>query len=232
MQAMMSAPKAPDPMAMAAQAQMEKVRSDTARAVGQQNLDRARMEQENQFKHQQLHAKTAVDLQKLDIEGQRAGLDHHVALAQLASQLMKDQSDQDSADQDQQIKMSQAQNDADTTAQQGQQAENDVQLKAVQQAQQHQQAMSQIASQHTQAMTKMAADHHAQMSGVGAKNVATVAGALSSSADRLHEQHQAAMDRLHQTHQAALDRDSAERTTAATLSNAQTLAKMKPKPKK
>jgi hypothetical protein len=70
------------------------------------------------------------------------------------------------------------------------------------------------------------------MSGVGAKNAATAVGALSSSADRLHEQHQSAMDRLHQTHQAALDRDSAERTTAATLGNQQTIAKMKPKPKK
>jgi hypothetical protein len=232
LQAMQTAPKAPDPMAMAAQAQMEKVRSETAKAVGQQNLDRAKMQQENEFKQHQLHVKTALDLQKLDIEGQKAGLDHHVALAQLASQLMKDQSDQDSAGQDQQIKMSQAQNDADATAQQGQQAENDVQLKAAQQAQQHQQAMAQIASQHTQAMTQMAAQHHAQMSGVQAKNTATIAGALSSDADRLHEQHQATMDRLHQTHQAALDRDSAERTTAATLTNQQKLAKMKPKPKK
>jgi hypothetical protein len=232
LQAMQSAPKAPDPMAMAAQAQMEKVRSETAKAVGQQNLDRAKMQQENQFKHQQLHFKTALDLQKLDIEGQKAGLDHHVELAKLGSQLMSDDQDRQQQDQQGQVDMAGAQNDADAQAQQHQQAMNDAQLKAAQQAQQHQQAMSQIASQHTQAMTKMAADHHAAMSGVGAKNAATVVGALSGDADRLHEQHQSAMDRLHQTHQAALDRDSAERTTAATLSTQSQIAKNKPKPKR
>jgi hypothetical protein len=232
LQAMQSAPKAPDPMAMAAQAQMEKVRSETAKAVGQQNLDRAKMQQENAFKHTQLHAKTALDLQKLDIESAKAGLDHHVELAKLGSQLMSDDQDRQQQDQQSQIDMAGAQNDASQVDQQRQQAMNDAQLKAAQQAQQHQQAMSQIASQHTQAMTKMAADHHAAMSGVGAKNVATVAGALSSDADRLHEQHQSAMDRLHQTHQAALDRDSAERTTAATLSTQSQIAKNRPKPKK
>jgi hypothetical protein len=232
LQAMQSAPKAPDPMAMAAQAQMEKVRSETAKAVGQQNLDRVKMQQENQFKHQQLHFKTALDLQKLDIEGQKAGLDHHVELAKLGSQLMSDDQDRQQQDQQGQVDMAGAQNDADAQARQHQQAMNDAQLKAAQQAQQHQQAMSQIASQHTQAMTKMAADHHAAMSGVGAKNAATVVGALSGDADRLHEQHQSAMDRLHQTHQAALDRDSAERTTAATLSTQSQIAKTRPKPKK
>jgi hypothetical protein len=229
---MQSAPKAPDPMAMAAQAQMEKVRSETAKAVGQQNIDRAKMEQENAFKHTQLHAKTALDLQKLDIESAKAGLDHHVELAKLGSQLMSDDQDRQQQDQQSQIDMAGAQNDANQVDQQRQQAMNDAQLKAAQQAQQHQQSMAQIASQHTQAMTKMAADHHAAMSGVGAKNAATAVGALSSSADRLHEQHQSAMDRLHQTHQAALDRDSAERTTAATLSTQSQIAKNRPKPKK
>ena len=57
---------------------MEKVRSETAKAVGQQQIDRTRMLQENTFKHQQLQAKSMIDLQKLDIEGQQAGLDHHV----------------------------------------------------------------------------------------------------------------------------------------------------------
>ena len=58
MQAMLSAPKQPDPQAMAAQAMMEKVRTETAKAVGQQHIDRTRMEQENAFKHRQLQAKT------------------------------------------------------------------------------------------------------------------------------------------------------------------------------
>jgi hypothetical protein len=207
-------------MALAAQAQLEKVRSETAKAVGQQALDRQKMEQENLFKHQQLHAKTAIDLGRLDIEGRKAGVDHATKMGALASQLMKDQSDSDSADQDQQIKMAQAQNQSDQVAQQGQQNDNDAMLKAQQAQNQHTQAMADIASRHTQAMTQMAAQHHAAMSGVGAKHAQVIAGALAGDADRLHE-----------AHQAALDRDSAERTTAATLGNQQTLARMKPKPK-
>ena len=70
---MLSAPKTPDPQAMAAQAMMEKVRSETAKAVGQQHLDRTRMEAENEFKHKQLDAKTQIDLQKLDMQGHRWG---------------------------------------------------------------------------------------------------------------------------------------------------------------
>ena len=51
MQQLLSAPKTPDPQAMAAQAMMEKVRSESAKAVGQQHLDRTKMEAENTFKH-------------------------------------------------------------------------------------------------------------------------------------------------------------------------------------
>jgi hypothetical protein len=220
LQAVSSQPKPPDPMLLAAQAQMEKVRSETARAVGQQNLDRDKMQAETQFKHQQLQAKTEYDFQKLGIEGQKAHVDHASKMGAIASQLMKAQSDSDQADQDQQIKQSQAQNDADATAQQGQQAENDATIKAGQAIAQHHQAMAKIASDHVQSMTQLAAQHHAAMTGHGVAQTKTVAGALSGDADRLHE-----------AHQKALDRDHAERTTAATLGNAQTIAKMRPKPK-
>jgi hypothetical protein len=231
LQAMQSAPKAPDPMALAAQAQLEKVRSDTSKAVGQQNLDRTKMQQENAFKHHQLNVKTALDLQKLDIDGQKAGLDHHVELAKLGSQLMSDQQDRDSADQDQQVKMAQAQNDSDQVDQQRQQAENDAQLKAAQIASQHQQAMSKIASQHAQAMTQMAAQHHATMTGHTVNREKIVAGALSQGAGQDHESGENSLDRMHELHQSALDRDSSERTTAATLANQSEIAKMKPRQK-
>jgi hypothetical protein len=66
----------------------------------------------------------------------------------------------------------------------------------------------------------MAAQHHQAMTGHGVAQTKTAIGALSSDADRLHE-----------AHQKALDRDHAERTTAATLDNQQTIAKMKPRPK-
>jgi hypothetical protein len=224
LQQMQQAPRTPDPMAVAAQAQLEKVRADAAAKVTQLGLDRNKAMAENQFKHTQLHVKSTLDAQKLDIDAQKAGLDHHVAMAQLSSQLQKDQQESDANDQDMQIKASQAQNDSDQVAQQGQQAMNDAQLKAAQMASQHMQAMHQLASQHTQAMTEMAANHHAAMTGHAAgihnTHAKLIAGALSQGADQDHEAEQNTLDRR-------LDATK----TAAALGNQQTLAKMKPKPK-
>ena len=217
MQQILSQPKTPDPMSVAAQAQLEKVRSDTSKAVGQQQLDRERMVHDNVFKHQQLQAKTQIDVQKLGIEGAKAGIDNHVQMAQLAGQLMRDQQDSDQADQDSQLKMADAQNQADTVAQQGQQANNDAQLKAAQIASQHMQKMAQLSSAHTQAMTSLASQHHAAMTGHGMKGAQIVAGALSADADHEHDAEQADLDRQHQ-----------ETVTAATLGNQQKIAKMRP----
>jgi hypothetical protein len=220
MQALANIPKPPDPMLLAAQAQMEKVRSETARAVSQQGIDRQKLAAETDYKHQALQAKTQYDFQKLALEGQKAGVDHHVQLAQIASQLMRDQQDSDAADQDQQMKAAQAQNDSDAQAQAHQQAMNDARLKAAQLASQHLQKMAQINSGHVQAMTDMAARHHQAMTGHAVQHGKTIAGALAGSADREHESQENALDRSHD----AL-------TTAATFDNQQTLAKMKPKPK-
>ena len=156
LQMIMAQPKTPDPMAMAAQAQMEKVRSDTAKAVGQQNLDTAKMQAENEFKHKQLQAKTAYEFQKLDLEGRKMGVDQHTKLATLASQLMRDQSDQDAQDQESQINLASAQQDANLK---GQQAQND-QAAAIQKvASAHAQGMAKVASQHVQGMAKVASAH-------------------------------------------------------------------------
>ena len=218
MQAMLSAPKPPDPQAMAAQAMMEKVRSETAKAVGQQTIDRTKMQQENEFKHAQLQAKTQIDLQKLDLQGQQAGVDHHVALAQLAAQLMKNQQDSESQDQQSQMDMADSQAQQDQTAQDGQDKERQAILQAQAQAQSHAQNMAKIDSGHVQAMTKMAADHHAAMTGHALTGVKTISAEQQADADRLHDEEQARLDRQHQS-----------ATTDATLQNAQTIAKMKPK---
>ena len=142
LQQMMSQPKPPDPMLLAAQAQMEKVRSDTAKSVGQQDLDHARLAAETQYKHLALQAKTQTDIQKMELEGRKAGIDAHVQLSTLASQLMKDQDDSDAADQDAQLKASDQQNQSDQVAMQHQQAQNEAQLKAAQLASQHMQKMA------------------------------------------------------------------------------------------
>ena len=156
MQAIMAQPKTPDPMAMAAQAQMEKVRSDTAKAVGQQNLDTAKMQAENEFKHKQLQAKTAYEFQKLDLEGRKMGVDQHTKLATLASQLMRDQSDQDAQDQESQINLASAQQDANLKSQQ---AQNDQAAAMQKVAAAHAQGMAKVASQHVQGMAKVASAH-------------------------------------------------------------------------
>ena len=218
MQAMLSAPKTPDAQTMAAQAMMEKVRSETAKAVGQQQIDRTRMLQENTFKHQQLQAKSMIDLQKLDIQGQQAGLDHHVQLAQLASQLMKDQSDSDAQDQQSQLDTQDQQMKQNQVDQQGQDNERSAMLQAASTMASHQQNMSKIASDHTQAMTKLASAHHLAMQGHAMTGVGMLADAAAGDADRQHESTESALDRQHQA-----------ATTSATLDNAQKIAKMKPK---
>ena len=146
LQQMMSQPKPPDPMLLAAQAQMEKVRSDTAKSVGQQDLDHARLAAETQYKHLALQAKSQLDIQKMELDGRKAGIDAHVQLSTLASQLMKDQDDSDAADQDSQLKASDQQNQSDQAAMQHQQSMNEAQLKAAQLASQHMQGMAKINS--------------------------------------------------------------------------------------
>jgi hypothetical protein len=219
MQAILATPKTPDPQLMMAQAALEKVRSETAEAVGKQQLDKQKIDNENQFKHVQLQAKTEYDFQKLAIEGQKAGVDHAQKLGALGAQLMKTQNDSDQADMDNQQQMAQMQNDQDATASQHMQAMNDARLKAAQLASQHMTKMAQIASQHMQGMTGIAAQHHAAMTGHAMKGGQIVVGALGGVADREHE-----------SNENALDRDHESLTTAATLSQQEKLARMKPRP--
>ena len=211
LQQMMSQPKPPDPMLLAAQAQMEKVRSDTAKSVGQQDLDHARLAAETQYKHLALQAKSQLDIQKMELDGRKAGIDAHVQLSTLASQLMKDQDDSDAADQDSQLKASDQQNQSDQAAMQHQQSMNEAQLKAAQLASQHMQGMQKINNQHAQAMTGLAASHHAAMTGHDMKGAQIVAGALSQGADQRHDAEQADLDRQQQASSQQADIDNQQK---------------------
>ena len=217
LQQMMSQPKPPDPMLLAAQAQMEKVRSDTAKSVGQQDLDHARLAAETQYKHLALQAKSQLDIQKMELDGRKAGIDAHVQLSTLASQLMKNQDDSDAADQDSQLKASDQQNQSDQVAMRHQQSMNEAQLKAAQLASQHMQGMHKINNQHAQAMTGLAATHHAAMRGHDMKGAQIVAGALSQGADQQHDAEQADLDRQQQASSQQAD-----------LENQQKIIKMRP----
>ena len=126
------------------------------------------------------------------------GVDHHVALAQLASQLMKDQSDQAGQDQQNQLDMADSQMKQDQTAQQGQDAERAAMLQGAATMASHQQNMAKIASDHTQAMTQLAAAHHAAMTGHAMTGVGMSGGCAGQEADQQHESTQNDLDRQHQ----------------------------------
>jgi hypothetical protein len=219
MQAIQNAPKPPDPALIAAQAQMEKVRMEAAKAAGQQNFDTKKLLSDQTLRGQELKAKTDYDFQKLQIDAQKAHVDHATKLGALGATLMKSQSDQDQADTQNQLAMGQQQQDANDSAQQHQQAMSQAELHAAQIASQHMQKMHQIGAQHVQAMTDMAARHHQAMTGHAVHGAQIVAGALTADADHDHE-----------SRENALDRDHEALTTAATLQNQQQLAKMKPRP--
>ena len=115
---------------------------EVGRSAGYRSRDR--LAAETQYKHQALQAKTQTDIQKMELEGRKAGIDAHVQLSTLASQLMRDQDDSDQADQDSQLKQADQQNQSNQVAMQHQQAMNEAQLKAAQLASQHMQSMAKI----------------------------------------------------------------------------------------
>jgi hypothetical protein len=176
-QAIQSQPKTPDAMTMAAQAQMEKVRSDTAKAVGQQNIDRMKIQSESDIRHKEMQAKTAYDFQKLSLEGQKFGIDQQTKLATMASQLMKDQSDSDAQDQQNQMDMASAQQESDLK---NQQAQNDQAMAMQKAASDHLQGMAKVASQHMLGQAKTASAHQLGQSKIASQHVL---GALAARND-------------------------------------------------
>ena len=68
-QQMETAPKDPDAATLLAQAQLEKVKSDTVKAIRQTNLDDKRMQLEDDFRRDQLNVNTFIDLLTLQQEG-------------------------------------------------------------------------------------------------------------------------------------------------------------------
>ena len=89
MQQLLSAPKEPDAMTLAAQAQYQKVKADAAEALGNQNLKKQQMQQENDLAMQQLREKTLYDQQKLDVERDKIHASHVQTLGQMAADMFK-----------------------------------------------------------------------------------------------------------------------------------------------
>ena len=76
MQQLLTAPKEPDAMTLAAQAQNMKVKSDAAEALGNQNLKKQQMAQDRDLALKKLREEALYDQQKLDIERDKIHAQH------------------------------------------------------------------------------------------------------------------------------------------------------------
>jgi hypothetical protein len=89
MQQLLSAPKEPDAMTLAAQAQYQKVKADAAQALGDQQLREQDQNQQHELALQQLREKTLYDQQKLDVERDKIHAQHVSTLGQMAADIFK-----------------------------------------------------------------------------------------------------------------------------------------------
>jgi hypothetical protein len=93
LQAIASQPKEPDAMTLAAQAQFQKVKSDTAKAVGQQQLAQMKVQQDDDFRNRQLGEKTANDRAKIQLEADKLHVSHVENLGRMAADMFGSQMD-------------------------------------------------------------------------------------------------------------------------------------------
>lgn len=231
MQALQSQPKTPDPMAVAAQAQLEKVRSESAQAVAKNQFDAQKLASDSALKREADQHKTALGIEKLRIDASKAHMDNSAKLGDINLKSQQAENDQRAADQDGQLRqqeMAQKERQGELDAQQ---KVHDANMKAAQLLSSHIQGMASTNSGHTQAMTQMATQHHQAMTGHAVKAADTVVGAMSSDADRIAGAQDSAADRQHASRESAADREHQAKTTAATLNTQKTIAKSKPKPK-
>lgn len=83
-QAMESAPREPDPMAVAAKASYEKVKSDAAAKIGDSQQKQQQFDQTQKFKEEQLAITTAQTNRRLELEAERNVITHEQNLARNA----------------------------------------------------------------------------------------------------------------------------------------------------
>lgn len=75
LQQIATTPKEPDAMTIAAKAQYEKVKSETAQAIGEQQFRQQKQNQDDAFRHEQLRQKSSYDQQKLAIDAAKVGVE-------------------------------------------------------------------------------------------------------------------------------------------------------------
>ena len=89
MQQLLTAPKEPDAMTLAAQAQYQKVKADAAQALGDQNIRKAQQDQDHDLAMAQLREKTLNDQAKLNLQADQIHAQHTQALGQMAADIFK-----------------------------------------------------------------------------------------------------------------------------------------------
>jgi hypothetical protein len=89
MQQLLTAPKEPDAMTLAAQAQYQKVKADAAQALGDQNIRKAQQDQDHELAMAQLREKTLNDQAKLNLQADQIHAQHTQALGQMAADIFK-----------------------------------------------------------------------------------------------------------------------------------------------
>jgi hypothetical protein len=75
LQAIASTPKEPDAMTIAAKAQYEKVKSETAQALGEQEFKQQKLQTDDAFRHEKLRQDSIYDRQKLMIDAAKAKIE-------------------------------------------------------------------------------------------------------------------------------------------------------------
>jgi len=86
MQAIMTAPKEPDPMTVASKAQFEKVKADTAKNIGQQQLEQEKNQQQAELGQQQLNQRKVFEDGRLQLERDKMLLQHQAELEKIQAQ--------------------------------------------------------------------------------------------------------------------------------------------------
>jgi hypothetical protein len=89
LQQMMTAPKEPDAMTIAAKANYERVKADTAKDIGSQQFNAQKQAQDEAFRRDKLAQETAYKAEQLRVQETQQALDHQVDMAQVVVDMAK-----------------------------------------------------------------------------------------------------------------------------------------------
>ena len=88
-QQMQQAPKEPDPMTIAAKANYERVKADTAKDIGSQQFNAQKQAQDEAFRRDKLAQEAAYKAEQLRVQETQLALDHTVDMANVVVDMAK-----------------------------------------------------------------------------------------------------------------------------------------------